>query len=100
MHDIEVRDGSGEKLRMMRIKSEEHIVHEWTNSVVMLTHTSSSQRLAVVVLDAKNHKKVLVEVPHNKGYSNRASDFIMEIFGVNSNGKIVTCCTRPLGKTT
>lgn len=96
MHDIEVRDGSGEKLRTMRIKSEEHIVHEWTNSVVMLTHTSSSQRLAVVVLDAKNHKKVLVEVPHNKSYSNRASDFIMEIFGVNSNGKIVTCCTRSL----
>lgn len=97
MHDIEVRDGTGEKFRTVRIKSEEHIVHEWTNSVVMLTHKSSSLRLAFVILDAKIHKKVLVEVPPNQSYSKRASDFIMEIYGVNSNGKIVTFCTRSLG---
>lgn len=97
MHDIEVRDGTGEKLRKVRIKSEEHIIHEWINSVVLLTHKSSSLRLAFVVLDAKIHKNVIVEVPPNQSYSKKASDFIMEIYGVNSNGKIVTFCTRSLG---
>lgn len=96
MHDIEFRDDTGEK-KTLRVKSEEHIVHEWTNSVVMLTHKPSGLRLAAVILDAKNHTIVLFEVPPNQNNSRRAKDFFIEIYGVTSTGKIATYCNGSLG---
>lgn len=96
MHDIKVLDDMGEA-KTVRIKSVEHIVHEWINSVVMLTHKPSGLKLAAVILDARNHTTALFEVSPNQKNSRRANDFFIEIYGVSSTGRVVTYHNKSLG---
>lgn len=95
MHVIEVRDSTGET-KKAHVKTEEQIMQEWTKSVVIVTHSSSSLRLAAVILDAKNNQRVIVEIPIDQNNSRRVKDFCVEIYGVNSHGKIVTCSSVSL----
>lgn len=95
MHDIKVLDDIGET-KTVRIKSVEHIVHEWINSVVMLTHKPSGLKLAAVILDARNHTTALFEVSPNQKNSRRANDFFIEIYGVSSTGRVVTYHNKSL----
>lgn len=94
MHEIEVRNSANEKINVP-VKFDEYTIKECVNSVIMLSHKSSSVRLAVV-LDTKKHKRALVEIPENHGTSRGVGEFFMEIYGVNSNGKILIYSTSHL----
>lgn len=95
MHDIEIQVGTGEKMTV-RVKSEEHIVRELTRSVVILIHKSSSLRIAAVITDAKNNQRALVTIPQDQSNSRKARDFFMEIYSMNSDGKVVTYTSKSL----
>lgn len=95
MHDIEVRNSVSEKIDVP-IKFDEHKVNECANSVIILTHKFSNLRLAVL-LDTRKHQRALVVIPGNRGISRKVSDFYMEIYGINNNGKIVIHATKSLG---
>lgn len=97
MYDIEVHDDTGKTLRSVRIPIAEHTVHEWINSVVMLTHKPSGLRSAAVILKAKNHSIAVVKAPPNHNISRRGRDFFIEIYGVTSTGKIVIYYNGSLG---
>lgn len=92
IHDIEVLGGTGEN-RSVRVTMEKHNAHEWTHSVVMLTHKSSSLRIAAVILDAKKYNTVIVDIPPNES----AKDFFVQIYCVGSDSKIVAHFTKVLG---
>lgn len=94
MHEIEVRSSASEKIDVP-VKFDEHKVKECASSVIMLTHKSSSLKLAVL-LDTRAHQRALVVIPGNRGTSRKVSDFYMEIYGINSNGKVVIYDTKSL----
>lgn len=95
MHEIEVRNSASEKIDV-RVMFDEHKVNECAHSLIILTHKFSNLRLAVL-LDTMKHQRALVVIPGNRGTSLKVSDFYMEIYGINNNGKIVIHATKSLG---